>query len=259
MYLKELQHCNELNWYDYGARYYDLQIGRWWSVDPLAEQYLSFSTYHYTKNNPVRYYDILGMSAADDIWKQMADSSQAEYLGSAQWHRKKEEEEKKKQETYSANQAEKDKIPFGGIMFYNENGDLIYASKQGTENIIYTVNQENVDDLNKKIHAYISYWSQKRPCIDCGNMYNDPNYFQKLAIKYGKNSYSVIASYDKNNNPYIYGSRKARWYTYLAATITISGEGFIYGKYRIAPSYRNYSVANTWQKYLGLKKFNPWW
>ena len=106
MFAKELQTDHHLNGYDYGARYYDPSLARWTTQDPLSEQYLGFSTYHYTKNNPIRFYDIQGMSAADDIWKQMADSSQAEYMGSYEWHREKEEEEKKKQESNSSDDKE---------------------------------------------------------------------------------------------------------------------------------------------------------
>lgn len=46
-----------LDWYDYGAREYDVQIGRWMSNDPLSENYYSVSTYAYVANNPVLFHD----------------------------------------------------------------------------------------------------------------------------------------------------------------------------------------------------------
>jgi len=50
---KELQDEHGLNWLDYGARFYDAQVGRWYSIDPHGESYYSWTPYNYVANNPM--------------------------------------------------------------------------------------------------------------------------------------------------------------------------------------------------------------
>jgi hypothetical protein len=46
---------------DYGARFYDPQLGRWHRKDPLAEWHFNSSPYAYCLNNPVNYIDPFGL------------------------------------------------------------------------------------------------------------------------------------------------------------------------------------------------------
>ena len=51
-----------LNLSDYGARWYDAAVGRFWTIDRFAEKYLQSTGYGYVQNNPINSVDINGDS-----------------------------------------------------------------------------------------------------------------------------------------------------------------------------------------------------
>ncbi len=59
---KELQTEFGYENYDYGARHFDAQLGRWHVIDPMAESYYSQSPYHFSGNNPIYFVDNNGMN-----------------------------------------------------------------------------------------------------------------------------------------------------------------------------------------------------
>ena len=60
---KELDRNFGLNWYDHGARHNDAAIGRWHSMDPLAEVHPQFSPYSFCMGDPVNFGDYDGQDA----------------------------------------------------------------------------------------------------------------------------------------------------------------------------------------------------
>lgn len=58
---KELQ--EELDWYDFGFRFYAPALGRFPSLDPKADEFNWVSPYNYAENSPVANIDLWGLQA----------------------------------------------------------------------------------------------------------------------------------------------------------------------------------------------------
>ncbi len=70
---KELEKAFNLNLYDYGARMQDMQLGRWFGIDPMAEKFAYESPYSYAGNNPIRNIDAAGLLKIDYSAQSLAN------------------------------------------------------------------------------------------------------------------------------------------------------------------------------------------
>jgi RHS repeat-associated protein len=64
---KELFDDADLNWYDYGFRNYDPQIGRFTQLDPLTDDYPFLTPYQYASCDPITNVDVDGLEGWSSI------------------------------------------------------------------------------------------------------------------------------------------------------------------------------------------------
>lgn len=63
---KEFDRTHGIDWYDYGARHMSPDVGRFTTIDPMAEKYYNISPYAYCANNPVNLIDLKGKEPTEE-------------------------------------------------------------------------------------------------------------------------------------------------------------------------------------------------
>ena len=150
---KELDEENGINWYYFGARYYDPMIGRWLSVDPVWGKYPSLSPYNYCANNPILFKDLKGAEIDssevknDRAFNEVKNSDEGKkYLSEFEKGGKFEKSKlilTNKKETIGSGQME--------MGYFDENGNFIRGiAPAGVQQvfIVYVDNKNNFKNTN---------------------------------------------------------------------------------------------------------------
>lgn len=64
---KEFSDGSGIDWYDYGMREYDPQVGRFFRIDPISEKFYALTPYQYASNDPIANIDLDGLEGTGAV------------------------------------------------------------------------------------------------------------------------------------------------------------------------------------------------
>jgi len=148
---------NGLNEYDYGARWQDPTIGRWPTVDPLAEKYYSISPYAYCGGNPVNAIDPDGRDFTINIQRDennkiigLTFTATVYINGDGASKERATELNSLAKETFKSQESNGVNIGFNVNYVYDPNVDIGDVGKDGKNLLTYTNDKVDNSDMGNR-------------------------------------------------------------------------------------------------------------
>jgi len=161
---EEFSDGSGLEEYDYRARFYDAQIGRWGVVDPLVDQMRRISPYNYAFDNPIRFIDPDGMGPED-----VGDKYKSKNAAATAWTAQYGATSIKNGTEYGSSIYS---VKVGKETYYSYNAPVIGEKiEDGNAKVEWNQNLEKGQKLEGVIHSHVS--SSSSELGGSGNDFSD--------------------------------------------------------------------------------------